>query len=207
MIKIDITKLAWEKMAGLIPAIIQHAESGDVLMLGYMSKESLEITQQTQELTLFSRSRNELWRKGATSGNTMTVQAISKDCDGDSLLIQVLPAGPACHLGFNTCFQPSITTKIGFLSDLVNLIASRANNPNQTSYTTQLLQSGAARCAQKVGEEATEVVIAAMKDNKEELINESADLIYHLLVLLTASGSNFYNVVACLQKRHQKTNG
>ncbi|STX51857.1 phosphoribosyl-AMP cyclohydrolase (PRA-CH) / phosphoribosyl-ATP pyrophosphatase (PRA-PH) [Legionella busanensis] len=206
MNEIDATKLAWEKMSNLIPAIIQHAESGDVLMLGYMNKEALEITQRTQELTLFSRSRNELWRKGATSGNTMTVQAISTDCDGDSLLIQVLPQGPACHLGFKTCFQPSINTKLSFLSDLNNIIKSRANNLNQPSYTTQLLQSGLARCAQKVGEEATEVVIAAMKNDKEELINESADLIYHLLVLLTACESNFYTVVNCLQRRHQVKN-
>ncbi|WP_131781430.1 bifunctional phosphoribosyl-AMP cyclohydrolase/phosphoribosyl-ATP diphosphatase HisIE [Legionella gresilensis] len=204
MIKIDPTKLAWEKMAGLIPAIVQHAESGDVLMLGYMNEEALKITQQTQELTFFSRSRNELWRKGANSGNTMTVQAISTDCDGDSLLIQVLPQGPACHLGFKTCFQPSINTKISFLSELNNIIKNRANHLNQSSYTAQLLQSGLARCAQKVGEEATEVVIAAMKKDKEELINESADLIYHLLVLLVSCEVDFYQLIDCLRQRHTK---
>ncbi|WP_419418824.1 bifunctional phosphoribosyl-AMP cyclohydrolase/phosphoribosyl-ATP diphosphatase HisIE [Legionella sp. D16C41] len=204
MISIDMTKLAWEKMDGLLPAIIQHAESGDVLMLGYMNQEALTITVESHELTFFSRSRQELWRKGATSGHTMAVQAISTDCDGDSLLIQVLPQGPACHLGFKTCFQPFITTKLSFLNYLIDLINERATSQTPNSYTTQLLQAGIARCAQKVGEEATEVVIAAMKNDKEELVNEVADLIYHLLVLLKACEIDFYQVVDCLIRRHNK---
>ncbi|STX29316.1 phosphoribosyl-AMP cyclohydrolase (PRA-CH) / phosphoribosyl-ATP pyrophosphatase (PRA-PH) [Legionella beliardensis] len=203
MINFASTTLDWEKMSGLIPAVIQHAQSGDVLMLGYMNQDALALTQTSGQLTLFSRSRQELWHKGSTSGNAMSVQAISTDCDGDSLLIQVLPAGPACHLGFKTCFQPVSYTKIGFLSYLLDVITNRASNPSQASYTTQLLQAGRARCAQKVGEEATEVVIAAVKQDENELINESADLLYHLLVLLTVCNVDFYSVVDCLQQRHK----
>jgi phosphoribosyl-ATP pyrophosphohydrolase/phosphoribosyl-AMP cyclohydrolase len=202
MNKFDDKKLDWKKMTGLIPAIIQDARGGDVLMLGYMNQEALAITYESGQLTLFSRSRNELWHKGASSGHTMAVQTISTDCDGDSLLIQVLPQGPACHLGFKTCFEPFVSTSIGFLNDLINLVSERLHVQPHTSYTAQLLQSGTARCAQKIGEEATEVVIAAIRHDKKELINESADLVYHLLVLLTACNIDFYSVINCLKQRN-----
>jgi len=199
---IDSTTLDWEKMGELIPAIVQHAESGEVLMLCYMDKQSLEITQVTDKLTLFSRSKQRLWRKGETSGNTMDVRSITADCDGDSLLVQVIPTGPACHLGFNTCYQTKATPKISFLATLAAVIRERADNPNNCSYTTELMQAGVSRCAQKVGEEATETVIAAVKNDRDELIQETADLVFHLLILLQVCEVNLYEVIDCLQKRH-----
>lgn len=199
---IDSTTLDWEKMGDMIPAIVQHAESGEVLMLCYMDKQSLEITQVTDKLTLFSRSKQRLWRKGETSGNTMDVCSISTDCDGDSLLVQVIPSGPACHLGYTTCFKNSTVPKIGFLATLASVIQERANNPSNCSYTAELMQSGVARCAQKVGEEATEVVIAGVKGDRSELTQETADLLFHLLILLQVCDVNFYEVIDCLQQRH-----
>lgn len=201
MSDLDINELDWQKMNGLLPAIIQNAQNGQVLMLGYMSKESLLITQTSGELTLFSRSRQSLWRKGDTSGNSMAVQHISADCDKDSLLIHVIPKGPACHLGYISCYQPAFNSTLGFLDGLIELINDRANAKNTNSYTAQLLDSGINRCAQKVGEEAVETTIAAVTHNREELINETADLIFHLLVLLKACELSFYDVLQCLQDR------
>jgi phosphoribosyl-ATP pyrophosphohydrolase/phosphoribosyl-AMP cyclohydrolase len=201
MSDLDTNNLDWQKMNGLLPAIIQNAQNGQVLMLGYMSKESLLITQTSGELTLFSRSRQSLWRKGETSGNSMSVQHISTDCDKDSLLIHVLPKGPACHLGYTSCFQPAFNSTLGFLDGLIELINDRAKTQNTNSYTAQLLNSGVNRCAQKVGEEAVETSIAAVTHNREELINETADLLFHLLVLLKACELNFYDVLQCLQDR------
>lgn len=198
---LELNELDWHKMNGLLPAIIQNAQNGQVLMLGYMSKESLLITQTSGELTLFSRSRQSLWRKGETSGNSMAVQHISADCDKDSLLIHVVPKGPACHLGFISCYQPAFNCTLGFLDGLIELINDRANTKNTNSYTAQLLDSGINRCAQKVGEEAVETTIAAVTHNREELINETADLIFHLLVLLKACELSFYDVLQCLQDR------
>lgn len=198
---LDINTLDWQKMNGLLPAIIQNALNGQVLMLGYMNRESLLITQTSGELTLFSRSRQSLWRKGETSGNSMAVQRISTDCDKDSLLIHVLPKGPACHLGTISCYQPAFNSTLGFLDGLIELINDRAKNQNSDSYTAQLLNAGVNRCAQKVGEEAVETSIAAVTHNREELINETADLLFHLLVLLKACELNFYDVLQCLQDR------
>lgn len=202
-----MNNLDWQKMNGLIPAIIQDADNGSVLMLGYMNKQALELSLSSGELTLFSRSRQELWKKGDTSGNTMTVISIVTDCDSDSLLVQVKPAGPACHLGLASCFQPAVTSKIGFLASLANLIKTRDNLADSSSYTAQLLKSGVERCAQKVGEEATETVIAAVGDNRDELIFETADLLFHLLVLLQVCKLDLYNVIDCLQERHQSMRG
>ncbi|WED44544.1 bifunctional phosphoribosyl-AMP cyclohydrolase/phosphoribosyl-ATP diphosphatase HisIE [Legionella cardiaca] len=200
----DINKLDWQKMKGLLPAIVQDSNTGSVLMLGYMNEEALVVSLETKQLTFFSRSKQRLWRKGETSGNTMTVESITADCDGDSLLIQVQPAGAACHLGFNTCFQPASGLKLTFLADLIEIINERANSQSTTSYTSQLLAAGINRCAQKVGEEAVETVIAAVSKNREELINESADLLFHLLVLLKISEVGFYDLLGCLRERHQK---
>ncbi|KGP63516.1 phosphoribosyl-ATP pyrophosphatase [Legionella norrlandica] len=198
---LDINSLDWKKMDGLLPAIIQNAENGKVLMLGYMNQEALIATLTTGQLTLYSRSRQRLWRKGESSGNSMALQHISTDCDNDSLLIQVIPKGPACHLGYSTCYQPQHNHTLGFLDGLIELINERAEEKNNNSYTVQLLDSGIDRCAQKLGEEAVETVIAAVNNKKDEFINESADLIYHLLVLLKACELSFYDVLLCLQER------
>ncbi|ARM35311.1 bifunctional phosphoribosyl-AMP cyclohydrolase/phosphoribosyl-ATP diphosphatase HisIE [Legionella longbeachae] len=199
---IEINALDWKKMNGLLPAIIQNAENGNVLMLGYMNQEALIATLTTGQLNLYSRSRKRLWRKGETSGNSMSVQHISVDCDNDSLLIQVLPKGPACHLGYTSCFQPTNITGLGFIHELIELINERADSQNEHSYTARLLESGISKCAQKVGEEAVEAVIAAVNNDREELVNESADLIFHLFVLLKACELSFYDVLQCLQDRN-----
>lgn len=201
MSEIEINSLDWQKMNGLIPAIIQNAENGKVLMLGYMNDEALMATLTTGQLTLYSRSRNRIWRKGETSGNSMTVQHVSADCDNDSVLVQVIPKGSACHLGYNSCYQPESQTMLGSLDGLIELINARASESSERSYTATLLESGVNRCAQKVGEEAVETVIAATSQNREDLINESADLVFHLLVLLKACELSFYDVLVCLQER------
>lgn len=201
MSDLEISSLDWDKMNGLIPAIIQNAESGKVLMLGYMNQESIIATLTSGQLTLYSRSRQRVWRKGESSGNSMAVHAISSDCDNDSLLIQVVPKGPACHLGYNSCYQPPYNSGLTFIDALIELINERVEQANEHSYTFQLVESGVNRCAQKVGEEAVETAIAAVSDNKEELINECADLIFHLLVLLKVCELSFYDVLQCLQER------
>ncbi|AHE66626.1 bifunctional phosphoribosyl-AMP cyclohydrolase/phosphoribosyl-ATP diphosphatase HisIE [Legionella oakridgensis] len=202
MNSLNAEQLDWQKMHGLLPAIIQDARSGEVLMLAYMNQDALAQTLITKELILYSRSKQRLWRKGETSGNTMTVQQIVTDCDGDSLLIQVLTSGPACHLGFKTCFQPAASSTFSFLNTLSDVIAERAQTQLPGSYVSALLTSGVNRCAQKVGEEAVETVIAALGDHSDELINEAADLIFHLLVLLHIRQIDLYEVLDCLQKRH-----
>jgi phosphoribosyl-ATP pyrophosphohydrolase/phosphoribosyl-AMP cyclohydrolase len=201
---VDISKLDWEKMDGLIPVIAQDAVSGHVLMLAYMNQEALTETIKTKQLIFYSRSKQALWRKGETSGNTMAVQEISMDCDGDSLLVQVLPAGPACHLGTTTCFQESTPPSLSFLNTLIKVIDQRATQKDSNSYTAQLLKEGLNRCAQKVGEEAVEVVIAAVSNNREELISESADLLFHFLVLLKQCNLEFSEVLSCLEQRHKE---
>lgn len=205
MNNLSIDQVDWSKMNDLIPAIIQHAETGEVLMLGYMNRDALSVSLNTNELTFYSRSKQRLWRKGETSGNTMMVKQITTDCDNDSLLIQVIPMGPACHLGYSTCFQPAIESPRGFLDRLIKVIANRAECPNSQSYTSELLVAGINRCAQKVGEEAMETVIAAVSNNAEELITETADLLFHLLVLLQVSQVSFYDVLTCLQERHNSS--
>ena len=204
MSDLEIDSLNWQKMKGLLPAIIQNAENGKVLMLGYMNQEALLATVTTGQLTMYSRSRKRLWRKGESSGNSMSVHHISNDCDNDSLLIQVIPKGAACHLGYNTCYQPESSFVLGVMDSLIELIQHRAEQNIEGSYTAQLLESGINRCAQKVGEEAVETVIAAMSSSKEDLVNESADLIFHLLVLLKISEVSFYEVLQCLHNRDRK---
>jgi phosphoribosyl-ATP pyrophosphohydrolase/phosphoribosyl-AMP cyclohydrolase len=201
MNNLEIKQLAWQKMDGLIPAIIQNANNGEVLMLGYMNQEALELTLAKGQVTFYSRSKQRLWTKGESSGHLLQLKAIAPDCDGDSLLIQVLPQGPACHLGFVSCFQPSISTKLGFLDRLIQLIANRAQENTAQSYTAQLLAAGINRCAQKVGEEAVETAIAAVTNQRDELVNEAADLVFHLLVMLQACELSFYDLLDCLQAR------
>jgi phosphoribosyl-AMP cyclohydrolase / phosphoribosyl-ATP pyrophosphohydrolase len=203
MSDIEINSLDWQKMEGLLPAIIQNADNGQVLMLGYMNREALIATLTSGQLTLYSRTRQRLWRKGETSGNSMALHQISADCDNDSLLVHVIPKGPACHKGYVSCYHPPLNSTIGFLDELIETINERAEQANENSYTAQLLESGVTRCAQKVGEEAVETVIAAVNGDQEELMKESADLIYHLLVLLKAAELNFYDVLNCLKKRNK----
>ncbi len=196
---LKLADIQWVKMQGLIPAVIQDSQSGTVLMLGYMNEDALNTTLELKELTLFSRSKQRLWRKGETSGNTMRVVNINLDCDGDSLLVQVQPAGPACHLGLKTCFQPEYTTN--FLYELCEIIDERARLQPENSYCSELMASGVERCAQKVGEEAVETVIAAVSRQRDELISESADLLFHLLVLLRVCDVGLGDVVEVLRTR------
>lgn len=187
----------------LIPAIIQDAATKKVLMLGYMNEEAYNKTLATSFVTFFSRSKNRLWTKGETSGNTLKLIEHKIDCDNDTILIYAEPNGPTCHTGADTCWN-EINTGSSFLDELQFIIRDRKNNPSETSYTTQLFNSGIAKIAQKVGEEAVETVIEAMKPNKQLLKQESADLLYHLLVLLEASEVSLDEVVEVLKNRHKK---
>ena len=196
----QIDKLAWEKQAGLLPAIVQDAGNGRVLMLGYMNAEALSITLATGRVTFFSRSRGCLWTKGETSGNVLALASIETDCDGDTLLVQARPQGPTCHLGRDSCF-PSAPGN--FLSDLDALVASRERERPVDSYTTRLFEAGVRRIAQKVGEEGVETALAGVVQDDQALLGESADLIYHLVVLLRARGLSLADVVALLATRHR----
>lgn len=197
---------------GLIPVVVQHARSGEVLMLGYMNQESLARTRASGLATFWSRSRSELWQKGSTSGNTLRVLDIREDCDGDTLLVLVEPNGPTCHTGARTCFsQPQAETTLeadnapssAILTHLADLIAQRHAEQAEGSYTAKLLRSGVDRIAKKVGEEATEVVIAAMKGDQAELRAELADLVFHTLVLLEQQGVGLDEVWSELGRRHR----
>lgn len=199
---IDINKLNFEKSQGLIPCIVQDANTNSVLMLGYMNREALDKTLDEKRLTFFSRTKQRLWTKGETSGNYLTLVDVSMDCDQDTLLFKVNPAGPTCHTGSDTCFnEKNIGNGLAFLEAT---IWDRKMNPKAGSYTNQLLNSGINKVAQKVGEEAVELVIEAKDDNKELFLSEAADLMYHFLVLLTAKGFKLEEVVNVLRTRHSK---
>ena len=189
---------------GLIPAIIQDANTLKVLMLGYMNEDALEKTQATNQVTFFSRSKNRLWTKGETSGNFLHVHSIDLDCDADTLLIKVHPLGPACHTGTDTCFNETNQDNAAWLDHLKHVIRSRKGASADTSYTASLFQKGTHKVAQKVGEEAVELVIEALMDNDELFKGEAADLIFHLLVLLEDRGIGLEQVIELLQKRHTK---
>ncbi|WHL25222.1 MAG: bifunctional phosphoribosyl-AMP cyclohydrolase/phosphoribosyl-ATP diphosphatase HisIE [Candidatus Blochmannia vicinus] len=209
LIKNKHQKLNWTKNHGLIPAIIQHARSGEVLMLGHMNKESMIKTEQTKHVTFFSRSKNRLWTKGETSGNTLKLINWHSDCDHDTLLIFVLPHGPTCHNNTSSCFHPGIAD-LSFLYQLENIISTKKNipsHPNNSSYTSHLYTSGIKRIAQKVGEEGLETALAAISTdyNTKELINEASDLIYHLLVLLQCKSINFNAIIQELKKRNHNS--
>jgi len=196
----DISKLDFKKSNGLIPCIVQDEKTLNVLMLGYMNQEALQKSLIDKRLTFFSRTKQRLWTKGETSGNYLTLVSVDQDCDKDTLLIKVKPQGPTCHLGSDTCFgKKNETNGISFLE---TIIRDRKKNPKPGSYTNTLLDSGINKIAQKVGEEAIELVIEAKDDNKDLFLNEAADLMYHYLVLLAAKGHQLEDVVAILKLRH-----
>ncbi|MBN3521807.1 bifunctional phosphoribosyl-AMP cyclohydrolase/phosphoribosyl-ATP diphosphatase HisIE [Algoriphagus lutimaris] len=197
-------KIDFKKMDGLVPAIIQDAFSGTVLMQGFMNEEALAKTEKSGLVTFYSRSKNRLWTKGETSGNFMEVVSIAFDCDGDSILIKANPRGPVCHTGADTCFAEVNSSKTGFIDHLRTIIKDRKNNPTDQSYTASLFAKGINKVAQKVGEEAVEIVIEAKDDNKELFMGEAADLLYHYLVLLEAKGYELDEVMDVLIERHKK---
>ena len=200
----DIETLEWQKMDGLLPVIVQDAFDGRVLMQAYMNREALENTLENGRVTFWSRSRQQLWTKGETSGNTLKLVEAHADCDNDCLLIMAVPAGPTCHRNTDTCFDGDTNTlpQLAFLAGLERLIAQRERDRPEGSYTTRLFEAGIKRISQKVGEEGVETALAATSGDIEELVNESADLLYHLLVLLRASGLTLADVTAVLQARH-----
>jgi phosphoribosyl-ATP pyrophosphohydrolase/phosphoribosyl-AMP cyclohydrolase len=198
----DTVKPDFDKLPdGLIPAIIQDRSTQKVLMLGYMNNEALERSINTGLATFFSRSRQQLWVKGETSGHFLHIQEIGLDCDRDCLLVQVLPTGPVCHTGADTCWNES-NQPASFLAHLESTITSRIANPSETSYTSSLVVAGIPKIAQKVGEEAVETVIEALGERKDLFLNECADLLYHLLVLLAAKKVSLSDVEDVLRKRH-----
>ena len=200
----NISQLAWLKMDNLIPAIIQHQDTGAILMQGYMNQASLAATIDSGKATFFSRSKQTLWVKGETSGNFLNVSQILTDCDQDSLLIACRPVGPTCHLGTESCFPEQKLSQQNFLSHLEQVIASKRHESPETSYTASLFAEGTTKMAQKVGEEGVEVALAAVAETKEDLLGECADLFYHTLVLLQDKDVELSEVMAVLQKRHNK---
>lgn len=199
--KIDFSK----DKDGLVPAIIQDAETRNVLMLGYMNEEALEKTKETKKVTFFSRNKQRLWTKGEESGNFLHLIDLKVDCDNDTLLISVNPEGPTCHTGTDTCWGEKNTLEMTFLDTLEEVIADRRSNPeNEKSYVASLFRSGMNKIAQKVGEEAVEVVIEAKDENDDLFLNESADLLFHYLILLQAKGYRLSDVTRILSSRHSK---
>ena len=197
-------KIDFEKGDGLVPAIVQDADTLQVLMLGYMNAESVAITNETGLVTFFSRSRKTLWTKGETSGNTLALVSMTVDCDKDSVLVKARPAGPTCHEGTVSCFGDEGADGIGFLSYLETLIEGRKIADPESSYTAQLLQGPLRRAAQKVGEEGVETALAAVAETDDKLVSEAADLLYHTLVLLAAKDVKLETVITELKRRHAK---
>ena len=196
-------KKDFDKMGGLVPAIIQDAVTKNVLMLGFMNEEAYQKTIDTKKVTFWSRTRNCLWTKGETSGNYLNLVDIRLDCDNDTLLVKVHPQGPTCHLGTDTCWgEDNSLNPILFLSELQNFIDKRHQEMPENSYTTSLFKKGINKMAQKVGEEATETIIEATNGTNEQLVYESSDLLYHLIVMLTAKGLSIEDVASELIKRH-----
>jgi len=194
----------FEKNGGLVPTIIQDETTAKVLMLGYMNRESYEKTLATGQVTFFSRSRQKIWTKGETSGNFLAVRTITTDCDNDTLLIKVKPTGPTCHTGADTCFNETNVAAQSFIYELEKVILDRKSHPQAGSYTNKLFEAGIKRIAQKIGEEATEVVIDAVADNVPRMQEEVADLLYHLLVLLAEKNVALDDIMKVLEKRHKK---
>lgn len=190
------------KGGGLVPAIIQDATTNKVLMLGFMNEEAFQKTQTEKRVTFFSRTKNRLWTKGEESSNFLNVVSIHPDCDNDTLLIRVNPVGPVCHTGADTCWSEKNTkANLDFLVGLEQVIESRKNNPSDDSYTSKLFSKGINKIAQKVGEEATELVIESKDDNADLFVNEAADLLFHYLILLQAKGFKLQDVIAKLEAR------
>jgi phosphoribosyl-AMP cyclohydrolase / phosphoribosyl-ATP pyrophosphohydrolase len=199
----NLKQLDWQKGNGLIPAIVQDAHTGDVLMLGYMNEDALKASVQTAMVTFYSRSRDQLWQKGETSGNTLALVSIAPDCDQDTLLVRAHPAGPTCHTGTRTCFEGVDDTGLPWLGALERIIAGRQSADIKTSYTARLLNGPIERAAQKVGEEGVEVALAALGKNSQNLTEEAADLLFHLMVVLRARDQGLGDVVSVLRDRHQ----
>ncbi|MGH8051770.1 MAG: bifunctional phosphoribosyl-AMP cyclohydrolase/phosphoribosyl-ATP diphosphatase HisIE [Arenimonas sp.] len=197
---INLDTLDWNKQDGLLPAIIQDANTLQVLMLGYMNREALEATQKENKVTFYSRSKQRLWKKGETSGHVLNVISIEADCDNDTLLIQAVPAGPTCHLNRASCFEAAPEN---FIAQLDTLLAQRQKTMPEGSYTTKLFESGVRRIAQKVGEEGVETALAAVAQDENDLLNEASDLVYHLMVLLRSRGLDWNAVQGSLKQRHQ----
>ena len=200
----DISRLDWSKGDGLLPAIVQHWRSGEVLMLGYMNVEALAQTRSSGHVTFYSRSKQRLWTKGESSGHVLVLKSIRIDCDADTLLIQAEPHGPTCHTGTSSCFGDSADVRppLGFLAELDALVETRHVERPSGSYTTKLFESGLRRMAQKVGEEGVETALAAVAQDERELLGEASDLVFHLIVLLRARGLGLADVAALLAERH-----
>ncbi|MCG5378564.1 bifunctional phosphoribosyl-AMP cyclohydrolase/phosphoribosyl-ATP diphosphatase HisIE [Providencia rettgeri] len=196
------SQLAWQKVDNLMPVIVQHAVSGDVLMLGYMNPEALQVTLDSRKVTFFSRTKQRLWTKGETSNNFLNLVDIYPDCDSDTLLALALPDGPTCHNGTQSCFAPA-QSDWGFLFELETLLKERKTASPESSYTARLYASGTKRIAQKVGEEGVETALAATVNDRAELTNEAADLMYHLLVLLQDQELDLSTIIKQLKERHQ----
>lgn len=199
---LDIKNINFKKLNGLVPAIIVDNETNQILMLGFMNEEALNKTIETKLVTFFSRTKNKLWTKGETSGNYLKLINIISDCDNDSLIVYANPEGNTCHVGSYSCFEIEKKSSTNFLENLFDLIKERKINLPENSYTAKLFKKGENRIIQKVGEEAVETVIAAKNKNKEEIINETSDLIYHLFVMLADQEVEFSDVVNNLQNRH-----
>ena len=202
----QLNALDWAKADGLIPAIVQHAVTGQILMQGYMNRAALETTLSTGKVTFYSRSKQRLWTKGETSGHSLALQNVVSDCDHDSLLVLALPAGPTCHTGTNSCYGDEIGSsaqRLAFLAKLESVIAQRIADKPQGSYTARLWTQGPARMAQKVGEEGVEVALAAVTQADDRLVSESADLLYHLALLLKSRNVSLEDVIAELERRHE----
>jgi phosphoribosyl-ATP pyrophosphohydrolase/phosphoribosyl-AMP cyclohydrolase len=202
--KENFADLAWQKMNNLIPAIIQHAATGAVLMQGFMNQEALKATLTSGKATFYSRSKQALWLKGETSDNFLNVRQVLTDCDKDSLLIACIPMGPTCHLGTESCFPEQKLTQQNFLSQLEQVIEHKKQENIEDSYTAFLFSKGTTKIAQKVGEEGVEVALAAVAETKDDLLGECADLFYHTLVLLADKGIKLEEVMSVLQQRHNK---
>ncbi len=196
--------LDFKKMDGLLPVVIQNAVTNKVLMLGFMNQEAYDKTLKEKRVTFYSRSKKRLWTKGETSGNFFEVIEVMPDCDNDTILIKVDPKGPACHTGSESCFNSESETDVSFLLKLQAIIKDRKLNPDQTSYTAKLFESGLNRIAQKVGEEAVELVIAAKDTDITKMNEEAADLLFHYLVLLEEKGSSIAEIVNLLKIRNSK---
>lgn len=201
----DLRSIDFAKGDGLVPAIVQDAHSGRVLMLGYMNETAAAETLRRRKVTFWSRSRNRLWEKGESSGHTLALVSMSLDCDQDALLVRAAPAGPVCHRGTPTCFDDEVAfdgSSVDFLETLEGIIADRMVNPDPGSYTAKLIGAGTRRIAQKVGEEGVEVALAGVGGGKAELVSESADLLYHLIVMLKSRDSSLGDVTEELRRRH-----
>jgi phosphoribosyl-ATP pyrophosphohydrolase/phosphoribosyl-AMP cyclohydrolase len=202
----QVAALDWDKNGGLMPAIVQDARSGQVLMFAYMNREALRMTLADKRVTFFSRSRNRLWTKGESSGHWLNVVDVVADCDRDTVLVLATPAGPTCHLGTQSCFGDELETdaaELSFLTRLEATIAQRVKDRPEGSYTARLWSEGPTRIAQKVGEEGVEVALAAVTQEDERLVGESADLLYHLALLLKSRNLSLTQVVRELQQRHK----